>query len=218
MSRWIGLLFIVLSIIACGSSTSDSSPAAAPTAIPASPTTVSNFILTTYPDTEATQSSTPAAPVTLTAKSALNVRSGPGTGYQILDTLKAGDSAQVVGQNGDWWDIQKGELAGWVTNDSSLVKIDGDTSQVAQVDAPPTAVFVSAPKPTPIPAQANNQAQSTNPPAKPQPTSAPAAASCPGFQYTCDQLTCAQAYACLKAGNRQLDGNNDGIPCNSKCK
>ncbi|HLY28796.1 MAG TPA: excalibur calcium-binding domain-containing protein [Aggregatilineales bacterium] len=41
--------------------------------------------------------------------------------------------------------------------------------------------------------------------------------SCPGLSYTCSQLTCEQAKACLAAGNKSLDGNGDGIPCNSKC-
>jgi hypothetical protein len=47
--------------------------------------------------------------------------------------------------------------------------------------------------------------------------SAPTQVACPGFNYTCNQLTCAQAYACLRDGNRQLDANHDGIPCNKQC-
>ncbi len=43
------------------------------------------------------------------------------------------------------------------------------------------------------------------------------AGSCPGLNYRCAQLTCEQAYACMAAGNQNLDGNHDGIPCNSKC-
>jgi hypothetical protein len=54
----------------------------------------------------------------------------------------------------------------------------------------------------------------TNPPA---PTSPPPDAGCPGLSYTCSQLTCAQAYACLRAGNGRLDSDHDGIPCESKC-
>ena len=40
---------------------------------------------------------------------------------------------------------------------------------------------------------------------------------CPGFNYTCPRLTCAQAYACLKAGNDKLDRDRDGIPCEEQC-
>lgn len=49
-------------------------------------------------------------------------------------------------------------------------------------------------------------------------TTAPSGVACPGFQYTCEQLTCAQAYACLAAGNTDLDGNHDTIPCNEQCR
>jgi hypothetical protein len=41
--------------------------------------------------------------------------------------------------------------------------------------------------------------------------------SCPNISATCSQLTCAQAYACLRAGNTDLDANGDGIPCESIC-
>lgn len=213
MIRQIAFFIIALAITACGSS-----PTAAPTAIPASPTRISDFILTPHPTSTAYKSPTPAPDVILTARSAVNIRSGPGTGYQILDVLRVGDSAQVVGQNSGWWNIQTDAITGWVINDPRLIDIQGDASEIVEVDAPPTAAFISAPKPTSIPAQANDQPQPTVPPAKPGPTSAPpAGVTCPGFQYTCDQLTCAQAYACLKAGNQQLDRNKDGIPCNSKC-
>ena len=37
---------------------------------------------------------------------------------------------------------------------------------------------------------------------------------CPSITFTCQQLaSCEQAQACLAAGNRTLDGDNDGIPC-----
>lgn len=60
--------------------------------------------------------------------------------------------------------------------------------------------------PTPMP---------TVPTATPRPTITPV--TCPGFNFTCDQLTCAQARACLSAGNTGLDGDSDGIPCESQC-
>lgn len=41
--------------------------------------------------------------------------------------------------------------------------------------------------------------------------------SCPGFDYTCPRLTCAQAYACLAAGNTKLDADHDGKPCEAQC-
>jgi hypothetical protein len=45
----------------------------------------------------------------------------------------------------------------------------------------------------------------------------PSSGTCPSLSATCSQLTCDQAYACLAAGNRSLDRDGDGIPCESVC-
>lgn len=43
-------------------------------------------------------------------------------------------------------------------------------------------------------------------------------ATCPSTSFTCKQfVSCEQARACLAAGNRRLDGDNDGIPCENLC-
>ena len=42
-------------------------------------------------------------------------------------------------------------------------------------------------------------------------------AVCPNAAYTCSQLTCAQAYACLAAGDSRIDGDHDGKPCEAQC-
>ncbi|RMG88416.1 MAG: hypothetical protein D6712_03690 [Chloroflexi bacterium] len=42
-------------------------------------------------------------------------------------------------------------------------------------------------------------------------------AVCPSLGATCSELTCEQAYACLAAGNRRLDRDRDGVPCESIC-
>lgn len=40
------------------------------------------------------------------------------------------------------------------------------------------------------------------------------AVTCPSLTFTCQQfLTCAEAQACLAAGNRSLDANSNGVPC-----
>lgn len=39
--------------------------------------------------------------------------------------------------------------------------------------------------------------------------------ACPNLSFTCTQLfSCAEADACLTAGNTSLDPDNDNIPCN----
>ena len=41
--------------------------------------------------------------------------------------------------------------------------------------------------------------------------------TCPDTSATCGDLTCAQAFACLREGNTRLDGDGDGVPCASVC-
>ncbi|WP_273484088.1 N-acetylmuramoyl-L-alanine amidase [Desulforamulus ruminis] len=46
----------------------------------------------------------------------LNVRSGPGTGYGLVGTLKQGTSLTILEQSGDWRKIQSGNTTGWVAS------------------------------------------------------------------------------------------------------
>lgn len=46
----------------------------------------------------------------------LNVRSGPGTSYSILGTLKTGDTASVVGVSGNWYKINYGSGYGYISS------------------------------------------------------------------------------------------------------
>lgn len=132
------------------------------------------------------------AGVPVTASSTVNLRGGPGTNYPVVGTLSAGQTAQAVARNGDWLYLANGMwVAGW------LVSTQGNVSGL------PTRAAPAAP------------AQ----PAQPAvPTTAPGISGCPSLSYTCDELTCEQAYACLAAGNRSLDRNNNGVPCESKCR
>lgn len=41
--------------------------------------------------------------------------------------------------------------------------------------------------------------------------------ACGGARICSEMSSCAQAYACLREGNRRLDGDGDGIPCESLC-
>ena len=63
------------------------------------------------------------------------------------------------------------------------------------------------------PAIISQPAQPVSPPSNPPASSD----GCPGRSLTCASLTCAQAYACLRAGNRSLDRDRDGVPCESIC-
>ena len=81
-----------------------------------------------------------------TAGNSVNVRSGPGTDYEVLDTLKPGEVAPVTGRNDDesWWQIGLaateeneggGPYTGWVYAD--IVAFSGNRDEVSVATAPP---------------------------------------------------------------------------------
>lgn len=82
----------------------------------------------------------------------LNVRSGPGTIYPVVASLKRGDSFLISGKDREvpsWWFVKlNAALSGWVSADPALVTAT-NTSSISLVAAPPT------PKPTPTRAVAS---------------------------------------------------------------
>jgi uncharacterized protein YraI len=53
-----------------------------------------------------------AAAFPATATTDLNVRSGPGTGYSVIDQLQAGDTVEIVETRGSWYQTAQG---GWAS-------------------------------------------------------------------------------------------------------
>lgn len=113
---------------------------------------------------------------------AVNVRSGPGTNYNIVGQLQPGQSALVTARSEDssWWQINlatedEAEKAGWIYG--QLVTLTGDGSAVAVAAAPPP--------PTPAPEAA--------PPADP-PAAAEAPAPPPSAEELEDQLRCGKDF------------------------
>lgn len=53
-----------------------------------------------------------AAAFPVTSTTSLNVRSGPGTNYRVVDTLRPGETVEVTGQRGSWYQIDGG---GWAS-------------------------------------------------------------------------------------------------------
>ena len=47
--------------------------------------------------------------------SALNVRTGPGTSYSRIGTLKMGSTVTVLGESGGWYKVSTGSLTGYVS-------------------------------------------------------------------------------------------------------
>lgn len=76
----------------------------------------------------------------------VNARSGPGTDYPIVGSLRQGETYEVTGRNqaGDWWQFTLKDQPAWVK--AALVRAGDQTSSVPLVvpSPPPTA----PPRPT----------------------------------------------------------------------
>ncbi len=83
---------------------------------------------------------------------ALNVRSGPGTGFAVIGGLKQGDTATIVGRHSasGWWQITTtGGKIGWVSGSTALVKTTGSTDKTPEVTAPAMPVRAATTGATP---------------------------------------------------------------------
>lgn len=49
------------------------------------------------------------------ATASVNVRTGPGTGYRVVDTLRPGQQVAVVDQRAGWCAVQQAGPNGWVS-------------------------------------------------------------------------------------------------------
>jgi hypothetical protein len=152
-----------------------------------------------------TPTATPYPKMYVTA--AANGRSCPKLTCEVVETFSAGEEVEIVGtKSGDsvksskvWYEVKQGR--GSVFVHSSLLT---DRKPTARATQRPTSSGVSA---TAVPG-ATTVAQPTQP---------PVSAGCPDLGANCPQLTCAQAYACLAAGNGSLDRDKDGKPCETQC-
>ena len=63
----------------------------------------------------------------------VNIRNGPGTGFNVLGRMKSRQTAVITGKNpdGTWWQIRFGKTPAWVN--SSVVKTVGDLAGVPVV-------------------------------------------------------------------------------------
>jgi uncharacterized protein YraI len=89
------------------------------------------------------------------AADAINVRSGPGTAYNLAGGLQRDEVVDIIGKNpaGDWWQVQLASgTQGWVLG--SLVQTLGDLSSVAvaaNIPSPPVAVAAAPVEAAPAP-------------------------------------------------------------------
>jgi uncharacterized protein YraI len=77
----------------------------------------------------------------------INIRSGPGTDYDILGELLPGVNARITGKNddGSWWQIDYNDAAGWVS--APLVNVQGDTAMVQTQQVAPAPTGAPDPQP-----------------------------------------------------------------------
>jgi uncharacterized protein YraI len=104
------------------------------------------------PPGEAQRSVAAQTTATARAKSAANVRGGPGTSYAVITTLRARAEVPATGRNanGSWVQVQVNGRVGWVA--SSLVTVRGGSLPVVSGTVPPPPVTATPMPPTPYPA------------------------------------------------------------------
>ena len=152
-----------------------------PTTVPPKPTSIPTqapvaTVAPVAPAAPAVATTAPAAaPASVLNKDneLINVRKGPGTGYEIAGQLKQTESAAIKGksEDGKWWQIAfaNGEKGlGWVFGELVIPSGDSASAPVVKVAAPPAApVAPVAPAPVVpvIPLATAAPAQPTVPPA-----------------------------------------------------
>ena len=110
-------------------------------------------------------------PASAIARQTVNVRSGPGTNYNIVGRTTAGQRFPIIGKNpaGDWWQIDFNGSPNWIIG--RLVDVEGPVDAIVVAANIPAAPV--APPPT---ARPQPRPQPTTPPAvAPPPTSPPPA-------------------------------------------
>jgi len=127
---------------------------------------------------------TPPPPAEVVINSAMNIRGGPGTTYNVIGSASQGQRFPTTGKNpeGNWWQIDYNGQAGWVFGD--LVTTQNTEAVAVAVNIP------QPPPPTPVPPQPQPQPEQPQPappepaPAEPAPAEpAPPPASDPNLEF-----------------------------------
>lgn len=72
---------------------------------------------------------TAAAAFPATSTTSLNVRSGPGTNYRVVDVLQPGETVEVTSQSGGWYQLANG---GWASG--NYLDAGGETAVIIDRD------------------------------------------------------------------------------------
>ncbi|MBN2469734.1 MAG: SH3 domain-containing protein [Anaerolineae bacterium] len=132
---------------------------AQPTEVPTPlPTATPEVQPTEEPEEEPTEepeerpTATPSGPQAETS-AGVNVRSGPGTGYDVIGSLLAGTDLEVTGRNADnsWFRVPYYNAEGWVFG--GLLNVSGDVNTLPVINVPPPPP-TATPIPTAVPVTA----------------------------------------------------------------
>jgi SH3-like domain-containing protein len=90
--------------------------------------------------TEPTVDSGETKPLVTASDSAINIRLGPSTDYQVIDSLPAGESLEIIGRNSDssWWQVNTANGIGWIA--ASVTEASNVDENIPIADSPPLAV------------------------------------------------------------------------------
>jgi hypothetical protein len=82
-------------------------------------------------------------PIVTAGDSNVNIRSGPGTNYDIIGTLKSGQSLEIIGRNTDssWWQVSTANGLGWVAAGVSTASNADASIPVVETLLPPIPAF-----------------------------------------------------------------------------
>lgn len=67
--------------------------------------------------------------------STVNIRSGPGLSYEVIGSMKQGDTAQQLSRSGDWIEIRYGNSEGWVASWLVSTEQAADTSSQTAISS-----------------------------------------------------------------------------------
>lgn len=101
----------------------------------------SSFNLDLPPDGISTDNDDPDSivPVVTVRVDALNVRNGPGTGYNRIGSVRQGDELLVIGEvyNCGWLQVQtRNELVGWISGSLEYIDYNVDCSAIPLLEVP----------------------------------------------------------------------------------
>ncbi len=151
MNKRLSALLVFISILISGCSAAGASPTPASptdTPIPTAAEAVDVATFTPIPVPTLTAQPPPGVPMASPSGQAVNCRSGPGLGWEVLTLIKVWQSAEIVAKNADasWVEVKNPLVAGglcWMS--ASVVTISGDLSRV------PLGIAAAPPAPTGLP-------------------------------------------------------------------